>query len=627
MSLRRKLLLALSPLAVALVVLGVVALWTVGRLGGRSQIILQDNYRSVLAAERMKEAIERLDSAALFVAAGRRDLALAQAPPNLQRFEAELRVEEGNLTEPGEPEAVRRLRALFTDYQAKYAAHLALASEEEARRHYFGVLQPAFLQVKGAADEILGLNQDAMVRKSDRAGSLAEQMNALIVMATLLSCLIGLMLSTTWTTRILRPLSVLTQAVRRLGEGDLQARAALTGDDEIARLAAEFNTMAERLAQYRRSSLGELLQAQQAAQAAIDSLPDPVIVFRTDGAVLNVNRAAEGLLGVSLEAGGPDPLHQVDPAVRQVLERVRAHVVSGKGPYQPRGFEEALRLGGTESYVLPRATPVYGEEGGISGATVVLQDVTRLRRFDELKNDLVATVAHEFRTPLTSLRMAIHLCIEEAAGPINDKQADLLHAAREDCERLQTIVDELLDLARIQAGRIELELRPVGCEGLLEAALEPLRAAASEAGLRLRAEAALDLPEVMADRERVLLVLSNLLQNAIRHTPPGQGGDQGGERAGEIIVRARPEEPEGQTAGRVVRFEVSDTGEGIAPEHQARIFERFFRVPGARSGGAGLGLALSREIVRAHGGEIGVRSQPGSGSTFWFTLPAVQAPG
>lgn len=310
---------------------------------------------------------------------------------------------------------------------------------------------------------------------------------------------------------------------------------------------------------------------------------------------------------MSLEAGGPDAMQRVDPAVRQVLERVRAHVVAGRGPYQPRGFEEALRLGATESHVLPRATPVYGEEGGISGATVVLQDVTRLRRFDELKNDLVATVAHEFRTPLTSLRMAIHLCIEEAAGPINDKQADLLHAAREDCERLQTIVDELLDLARIQSGRVELELRPVGCEGLLEAALEQQRAAAEEAGLHLRLEVPLDLPEVQADRERVLLVLSNLLQNAVRHTP----------RGGEITARAQAE-------GARVRFEVSDTGEGIAPEHQGRIFDRFFRVPGARSGGAGLGLALSREIVGAHGGEIGVRSQPGSGATFWFTLPAAQ---
>src|SRR5260370_17171008 len=132
-----------------------------------------------------------------------------------------------------------------------------------------------------------------------------------------------------------------------------------------------------------------------------------------------------------------------------MLERVRTHVLGGKGAYIPKGYEEAIRVDTPEGarFFLPRASPVYGEASGISGATVILQDVTRLKRFDELKNDLVATVAHEFRTPLTSLRMAIHLLAEETVGALNEKQADLLQAARQDCEPLQPTMTHLLHLS------------------------------------------------------------------------------------------------------------------------------------------------------------------------------------
>jgi two-component system, NtrC family, sensor histidine kinase KinB len=296
----------------------------------------------------------------------------------------------------------------------------------------------------------------------------------------------------------------------------------------------------------------------------------------------------------------------VDSSVRAGLERLRTHVLGGKGPYMPKGFEEAIHVPSSEGerYLLPRATPVYEPRGGVVGATVVLQDVTRLRRFDELKNDLVATAAHEFRTPLTSLRMAIHLCLEQVVGPVTEKQADLLHAAREDCERLQAMVDDLLDLSRIEAGRIEMHPRPMAAATLAKTALEAHRAAAEERGIQLNAQLPLVDDEVSADPERVGLVLSNLLANAVRHTPSN----------GKIEVRAYP------TDG-AMRFEVTDTGEGIPREYQRRIFDKFFRVPGSASNGAGLGLSIAKEVVLGHGGEIGVESQPGQGSTFWFTLP------
>ncbi|MBI3304264.1 MAG: HAMP domain-containing protein, partial [Deltaproteobacteria bacterium] len=568
------------------------------------------NYRSVLAAQRMKESIERMDSAALFLVAGQREKGLRQTSEHQPLFEAELEVQEGNITESGEREVTGRLRAVWTDYQEKFDQLKEAPDPEASKRFYFVELEPTFYKVKAAADGILAMNQDTMVRKSEDVRRTAERMNTIMVTTALSALFLGLFLSTPLTRRLLRPLSVLSQATRRIGEGDFTARAHLQGEDELAQLARDFNAMASRLDEYRRSSLGELLQAQQASQAAIDSLPDPVVVFGIEGDVRNVNQAAETLLGLTIEIGVKDPLTKIDPSVRTVLERLRSHVLGGKGPYIPKGFEEAIRVPSSmgDRYFLPRATPVYEPRGGIVGATVILQDVTRLRRFDELKSDLVATVAHELRTPLTSLRMAIHLCLEQVVGPVTEKQADLLHAAREDCERLQAMVNDLLDLSRFEAGRVELHWCLTSAASLVKAAIEAHRTVAEERGVQLSTTLPPVDGEVFVDPERVALVLSNLVSNALRHTPTG----------GQVTVCARP------TNGWV-RFEVTDTGAGIPKVYQQRIFDKFFRVPGAPVGGAGLGLPIAKEIVQEHSGEIGVESEEGQGSTFWFTLPLATA--
>ncbi len=612
MTLRAKLLLAQAPLAAVLVLVGALAVTTISSLGTISQTILKDNYRTVLAAQRMKEAIERIDDTALLLWAGQRDQALERASAYRREFEAELQVQERNITEPGEAEATARLHRLWTECRRAFDRLAGMSDPEAMRRFYFVELDAAFTAVRQAADEILAMNQDAMVRKSDRARNAADRMRAVMIAAVAAALAAGLLASTVLTSRLLRPLSVLSQAARRIGEGDLAARASIWGGDELARLAEEFNTMAARLAEYRSSSLGELLQAQEASQAAIDSLPDPVVVFGPAGEVRNVNQAAETVLGLVLTGEAGDLLARAEPAVRSVLERVRSHVLGGKGAYVPKGFEEAVRVPAAEGdrYLLPRATPVYESRGSIIGATVVLQDVTRLRRFDELKSNLVATVAHELRTPLTSLRMAIHLLAEEIAGPLTEKQADLVHAARADCERLQSMVDDLLDLSRFEAGRIELHRQPVPVRSLVEQVVDAYRRAAAERSVHLGAELAADVDDVLVDPERIGHVFSNLVSNALRHTPEG----------GAIVLRAR------RTDGRV-RCEVSDTGTGIPREYQPRLFDRFFRVPGSPPDGAGLGLSIAREIVVAHGGEIGVESEPGRGSVFWFTLPAAAGSG
>ena len=607
MNLYKKLLLAQSPIALALVSLGIFSVVAISYLGSHSQTILKDNYRSVLAAQRMKESIERMDSAALFLVAGQNEKGVQQAAKYRPIFEAELKVQEGNITEAGEKEFTAGLRSAWTDYLAKFDRFQATASADEIRKLYFSELEAAFYKVKASADEILAINQDTMVRKSDNVRRTAERMNAITVTVALAALALGLLVSTFLTRRLLQPLAALSEATRKIGEGNFDARARVHGHDELAGLAHDFNAMAVRLAEYRKSSLGDLLQAHLSMQAAIDSIPDPVAIFSVEGSLQNVNRAAETLLGLRTDSSSKDPLKSVHASTGAVIERVRSHVLSGKGAYTPRGFEDAVQLPSLlgDRYFLPRGAPVYEARGVVVGATVILQDVTRLRRFEELKNDIVATVAHEFRTPLTSLRMAVHLCTEQVAGPLTDKQAELLHAAREDCDRLQGMVDDFLDLSRIESGRVELYPLPTNAADLMMGAVDEFKADADAKGVILTAEVSLHEMSVLADHDRIGHVFSNLIGNAVRHTPKG----------GSITLGA-------ETTDGSVRFTVADTGTGVPKEYQARIFERFYRVPESGHKGTGLGLYIAKEIVRAHGGEIGVESEPGKGSRFWFTLPS-----
>ncbi|MES1209351.1 MAG: ATP-binding protein [Pseudomonadota bacterium] len=619
MTLRAKLILAQSPLAVALLLLGVVSGGVTRRLGAQARLILADNYRSVLAAERMKGALDRLDADALIVLAGHGTGVQADIAANGLTFERELTAQEGNITEPGEGDATRDLRASWTAYGADLRAYLALDAAPARDRFYFDRLQPQVRRAEQLAEQILTINQDAMVHKVDRADKRAQRFEQLVILAIVLALGSGLLSSTWLIARTMRPLGVVAAAVRRFGDNDFKARAQVRGAGEIAALAGEFNKMADHLERYRQSSLGELLQAEQAAQSAIDSLPDPVLLLDAEGGLHGANLAATRLLGIDPDVTPAAAYAGADPGVRAVVDRLRAHVLGGRGAYVPKGFEEAVRLATTpdgEKILLPRATPIYGEGGTVTGATIVLQDATRLFRFDELKNNLVATVAHELRTPLTSLRMALHLFTEGAVGALTDKQGDLIFAARDDCERLQVIVDELLNLSRIESGQIQLRRRRLGPDTLLGPALDAHSSAAAQAGVTIVAELPPGLPDVFVDPDRLQLVFSNLLDNAIRVAP----------RDSRITVRARvetapPAEDHSIAAPTDLRFEVADEGPGIPKEHQAGLFEKFFRVPGSPAGGSGLGLFIAKGLVQAHGGRMGVDSEPGRGTTVWFTVP------
>ncbi len=248
----------------------------------------------------------------LLVIAGRDDERIPSFDKSRARFEAGLKVQQNNVTEPDEQAATDELADRWQEFQPKLAEFRALTDHEAAQRYYLDELQPAFGKILSAADRIVSINQDAMVEKSDLADRFANTTNRALLLTALAALAIGATVSVGLTNRLLRPLSVLNQAVGRLGAGDFDVRAKVAGRDEIAQLADQFNAMAERLGEYRNSSLGELLLAQQAAQAAIDSIPDPVVLFSSEGGILKVNDAA-AMLVQKTHAGQVDLLTTLPP--------------------------------------------------------------------------------------------------------------------------------------------------------------------------------------------------------------------------------------------------------------------------------------------------------------------------
>jgi NtrC-family two-component system sensor histidine kinase KinB len=283
-------------------------------------------------------------------------------------------------------------------------------------------------------------------------------------------------------------------------------------------------------------------------------------------------------------------------------------LASGKLPQIPEGEDIiTVTIEGKNQHFHSSIVPMQSPAAETKGVILLFRDVTRLHELDRLKSEFVMTASHELRTPLTSIGMSVDMLLESAAPKLTDKERELLTVCHEEVQRLRALVKDLLDLSKIEAGKLELAFEAVSPGFLGEQAVAIMKSQAEAKNLQLTLEVPATLPDVLADPTKIEWVLVNLLANAVRYTPEG----------GHIRLK-------GEDLGGRVHFSVSDNGEGVPYELQSRIFDKFVQVKGAGSPeGSGLGLAICKEIVRAHRGTIWLDSTPGHGSTFTFTLPFV----
>jgi signal transduction histidine kinase len=612
MSLRTRIYLTLAPLLLLLALLGGAGVALIYRLGGRADAILRENYESVRAMERLNEALERIDSSFQFALAGKEDKARKDFDDNWKGFDAALQDEQRNITIfPEEPELVKRLEGLRDRYHDLGRRFYGLPRGDPRRQDaYFDEASPEallalFRQIKDVATDILRLNQENMEQASHEAQRTARASVFGLGGGVALAALLALLLGWRLVAALVGPVAALTAAARAIGAGQLERTVPVPSGDELGDLARTFNLMTEQLRGFRRSNLQRLLRAREAAQATIDSFPDPVLLVDPEGRVELANPAALRVLGVAPPAEGQPPVPWQPP---ELLREPLAAALRHQRAALAESFDQAVffRLDGADRAYLPQVRPVQAAHGELLGAAVVLNDVTRFRLLDQLKGDLVATVSHELKTPLSSVRLAVHLLLEETVGPLTPKQTELLLDARDNAERLLSLVEHLLAMARLEHDTGAFQLRPEDPAALLRTAADAVAARAQGRGIALSVEADGDLPPVAADPERLGHALNNLLDNALTYT----------DRGGKVTLSAA-------TLGEdKVRLTVTDTGVGIPAEYLPHVFDRFFRVPSSpHPPGTGLGLAIVREVVLAHGGVVTCESAPGKGTAFHLTLP------
>ncbi len=598
-----KLTLGFVLLLAILIAIGVASITLLERLGGSIDVILRENYKSVIAAEQMKESLERMDSGALFALAGQEPQGGALAVQHRPRFEAALATELGNITLPGEGERAERVRQLYGAYVPVLQQVLDPKVPVEQRRAlYFQQLYPTFQRIKATADEILQLNERNMVQARDRARKVAADASRDMALGLLAGTLFAGLAVFFLSRAILGPLERLTWAAGEIEKGNLDLVVPLTSQDELGELAAAFNSMAGGLRELRETDQAHLLRARRISQSAIDKLPQAIAVVSPQRKVELANQAASSSLGFQSGQALPE-------AHREWLLPLLDRLESGRIPAGGTDGTEALvrlAIGGSERLFQPRGTVLRDGQGRAEGLVLVLEDVTDRRRGREVQAGVLGNAARDLDRSLAPLREALESLRGEQIGPLTARQTQRLETARDEAGRLGRVAAHLLAMSSLEESRQPLHLEPVPPGELVDAAVEGAAKSFEDARVKLAADVDPEAPRVLADREQVGLVWASLLRNARAHTPSD----------GTVTVTAEP------WHGRV-RFAVIDTGDGVPAAHRERIFEPLYQVPGTQDlGGVGLGLAVARSLVQAHGGEIDFESEEGRGATFWFTLPA-----
>lgn len=411
---------------------------------------------------------------------------------------------------------------------------------------------------------------------------------------TLGGCGIALLVTYFVVGRIVRPLSRLTEGAQAIASGDDEHSVYVETRDELGLLGAAFNHMQRKL--HRR--LGQLRENSERLATVLGSMVEGVIAVDAERNILLANEAGRTLLDFVTADAIDRPLIEVTRS-RAVLDAVET-AFRVEQPVQ-REFESP---GPTRRSLLLRATRLPGDP--CPGVMVVLHDVSELRRLENLRRELVANVSHELKTPLASIKAYAETL---RLGAINDPDHNLAFVGRieEQAERLHQLIIDLLQIARIESGQQTFDIEPVAVAELVDKCVSQHVNAAEQRSIHLVVDAPSEALQVLGDDEGVLTILNNLVDNAIKYTPPH----------GTVTVRWRAAEDH-------VLIEVQDTGIGIAPQDQARVFERFYRVDKARSremGGTGLGLSIVKHLAQALHGSVGLQSKPKQGSTFRVTLP------
>ena len=572
MKIKTKLTLSVGLLFLMIILLSVVGALYINALKKDTENILDANYNSLEYSKNMLLTLEE------------------NTTKSLKEFEVSLLKQEKNLTEIGESEATKNLRNNFTQY-AKNQSNFIF--QKSIRNEIF---------------KIMDLNMKAIQRKSDLAKKTAEVATLRIALAGAICFLVAFSLLVNLPANIANPIRELTESIKQIAAKNYSRRVNFVNHNEFGELATSFNTMAEKLEEYNDSTLATLMIEKKRIETLINNMHDPVIGLDEKMKIIFVNEEATKTIGLpqsEMLGKFAQDLSLRNDLIRSLIRDITVPLTNiGKEKAQTIKIFADNKESYFEKETLNISIVPTGEQiKKTIGYVVILRNITEYKELDFAKTNFISTVSHEFKTPISSIKMSLQLLENEKIGAINQEQKNLIESIKDDANRLLDTTTELLNITQVETGKIQLSIIPTEPKAILEYAINANKTQAEQKQIQLKTDYPKDLPMVAADSEKTAWVLINLISNAIRYSHENSTIKLS------VIVD-----------NQHVKFVVKDSGQGIAPQYQDKVFDRYFRVPGTKKEGTGLGLAISKEFIEAQNGQISMKSDFGAGSVFTVTL-------
>jgi PAS domain S-box-containing protein len=574
MRIKTKLNLGVGLLFLMIIILSLVAAFYIFSIKKDTENILKANYNTLEYSRNMLLSLDEIN---------------VDEEKAIVVFETNLKNQIANITEIGEDKVTYNLQKNF-DFLEKNRTNETIKN-----------------QIRQDIFEIMKLNMIAIKEKSDIASHTAETANLWIAITGTLCFLIAFNLLVNLPNNIANPIKELTGSIKEIANKNYSERVHFMNHNEYGDLAKSFNTMAQKLEEYSNSNLHKLSFEKKRLETLINNMHDPIIGLDNQGVILFANDEALKIMGLKSE----EAIGKLASTLALTNDLMKSLIINNLSNEHQKSLPMKIFADGKESYFEKETVTITikptGEDQTITiGDVIILRNITVFKELDFAKTNFIATVSHELKTPIASIKMSLQLLEKPATGSINTDQKQLIDGIKEDSQRLLKITGELLELSQLETGNIKLNMEKSDPYEIVNYAIEAIKVQAEQKQIELQIEVEHNLPEVKADSEKTAWVLINFLTNAIRYSSENSS----------ITVQLKKENNQ-------ITFQVIDTGKGIDSRYKTKIFDKYFQVPGSHKSGTGLGLAISKEFIEAQGGTIGIESELGLGSTFYFKLGIV----
>lgn len=573
MKIKQKLQLGMGLLFAMILLLASISVFYINRLSNDTKNILVANYNTLDYSRKMQMALDNN----------------IHLPENQLLFSENLALQQKNITEAGEAELTSRLATHFSLLQQNF-------SDSQLVKN-----------IRRDISNIMLLNMQAIQRKNKVAETTSDNSIFWISIIGTICFIIAFTLLFNLPGNIANPVKELTASIKEIAERNYSRRLHFNKKDEFGELAASFNTMAEKLEEYQASSVQKLLMEKKRIETLINNMNDPVIGLDENKRILFMNNMALKISGLKAEqvtGKTAEELALTNDLIRSLVQEL----YNNSSPSTTAKLPVKIYADSKESYFEKEIIPIKiiptGEQiEKLIGNVILLQNITPYKELDFAKTNFIATVSHELKTPISSIRMSLDLLENKQLGELNSEQKNMVESIKEDTARLLKITGELLNMTQVETGSIQMTVQPASVQEIMEYAISTNKVAAEDKKISL----SIDVPEhislVLADKDKTAWVLNNLVSNAIRYSYENAT----------VYITAKEEKDQ-------IRFSVTDTGQGIEPRYIDRVFDRYFRIPGTKKEGTGLGLSISKEFIEAQGGRMELQSEYGKGSEFAFYL-------